>query len=638
MFDFFSDHEFASPIRRRIVAVIIGLVFAGFIARFVQLQILEGAELRGAASAQGIKRIERIPVRGAIYDRYGAIIAASIPAYAVIITPQDFNPYRKTTLPLLAKLLNVDTSYIINKLNQAGVYNRFQPVKVMNDIDQRLIAAIEEHYNELPGVDVSFESKRQYVSPIRASHLLGYTKEISEKKLEALDETADSEYYHPGDVIGTTGFEAFHERELRGIKGYEFVAVDARGQRQARFKEGHADINSHDGQSIQLGMDVGLQEYTEQLMTGLNGAVVALDPNTGEILSMVSKPDFDLDIFSGKTSKTEYQEVMLDPTHPLYNRATQTRYPPGSTWKLMMAAAAMQTKVMPLNFSISCPGSFTLGDHTFNDDATHGATDIHRSIVASCDVFYYRTVLMLGIDSMWKYAREFGFDTTTGADIGYEGNGMIPNTARMNKLYPKGWTKGYIVSQGIGQGEIGVTPMQQAAYAATWANHGTWVQPHAARAIFNPKTGKWEDFVPKRRKVAIADTIIEIVRNAMWGVVHEGGGTAHTAETPGEHDCKIAGKTGTAQNPHGKDHAWFICFAPFDKPKIAMCVMVENAGFGGSISAPIARKLIKYYLFHDREDPLPSMLPNTPEYDKWRQERYSSKPKPKFNQDLKKPD
>ena len=180
--------------------------------------------------------------------------------------------------------------------------------------------------------------------------------------------------------------------------------------------------------------------------------------------------------------------------------------------------------------------------------------------------------------------------------------------------------------------------MQQAAYVATWANHGTWVQPHAARAIFNPKTGKWEDFIPKRRKVAVADTIIEIVRNAMWGVVHEGGGTAHTAETPGEHDCKIAGKTGTSQNPHGKDHAWFICFAPFDKPKIAMCVMVENAGFGGTIAAPIARKLIKYYLFHDREDPPLTMLPNTPEYDKWRKERYSAKAKPKFNQDIKKPD
>ncbi len=625
MFDFFSDHEFASPTRRRILAVIIALVFGGFIFRFVQLQLLEGAELRGAASAQGIKRIERIPVRGAIYDRFGAVIAASIPSYALTITPQDFQPYKKTTLPLLAKLIGVDTNYILNKLNQSGFYTKFQPVKIISDLDPRMIAAIQERASDLPGIDITFESKRQYVAPVRASHLLGYTKEISEKKLEDLEGTADSEYYHPGDVIGTSGFEAYHEKELRGIKGYEYVAVDARGQRQARFKQGQADVNSTDGQSIQLGMDIELQEYAEQLLEGMHGAVVALDPNTGEILSLVSKPDFDLDIFSGRTSKAEYQEVMLDPAHPLYNRATQTRYPPGSTWKLMMAAAAMQTKTIPMNFSISCPGSFTFGDHTYHDDAVHGFTDIHRSIVASCDVFYYRTILMLGIDSMWKYAREFGFDQPTGADIGFEGSGMIPNTARMNKWYPKGWTKGYVVSQGIGQGEIGVTPLQQAAYAATWANHGVWVQPHAARAIFNPKTAIWETVEPKKRKVAIADTIIETVRNGMWGVVHEGGGTAHSAETPGPHDCKIAGKTGTAQNPHGKDHAWFICFAPFDHPKIAMCVMVENAGFGGSVSAPIARKLIKYYLYRDREDPKPTILPNTPEYEKYRQAKYAKK-------------
>lgn len=624
MFDFFSDHEFASPVRRRIVAVTIAIIFAGFFTRFVQLQILEGAELRGAASSQGIKRIERIPVRGALYDRYGEVIAASIPAYAVMVTPQDFTPYRRTALPLLSRLLGVDTNYILTKLNQSGSSTNFQPVKIVSDIDARLIATIEEHYDELPGVDISFESKRKYVAPIRASHLLGYTKEISEKKLEDLDSTADSSYYHPGDVVGTSGLEAVHEKELRGVKGYEFAAVDARGQRQARFKQGQVDINSEDGQSIQLGMDRGLQEYAEQLLDGLHGAVVALDPNSGEILALVSKPDFDLDIFSGRTSKAEYQDVMLDPAHPLFNRATQTKYPPGSTWKLLMAAAALQTKAIPFNWVIGCGGSFTLGDHTFNDDATHGSTDIHKSIVASCDVFYYRTILQLGIDSMWKYAREFGFDQPTGADIGYEGSGMIPNTKRMNKWYPKGWTKGYIVSQGIGQGEIGVTPLQQAAYAAIWANHGEWVQPHAARAIYNPKTRKWEDFVPKRRKVAISDTIIELVRNAMWGVVHEGGGTAHSAETPGPHDCKIAGKTGTAQNPHGKDHAWFICFAPFDKPKIAMCVMVENAGFGGTISAPIARKLIKYYLYKDREDPEPTLLPNTPQYDKWRDEHYSA--------------
>ena len=621
----FSDHEFASPVRRRTIAIVIALVFAGFTFRFVQLQILEGSELRGAASAQGIKRIERIPVRGALYDRNGKVIAASIPSYTVMVTPQDFNPFRKIGLPLLAKILGVDTQYVISKLNQSSSFTRFQPVKVWSDADAKVIAGIEEHHEDLPGVDISFESKREYVAPIRASHLLGYTKEISEAKLEKLAETEDSEYYNPGDLVGTTGLEAYHEKDLRGTKGYEYVAVDARGQRQARFKEGKADINSIDGENIQLGLDIDLQLYAEQLLSGYNGAIVALDPNTGEILALVSKPDYDLDVFSGKTTKAEYQEVMLDPQHPLFNRATQTRYPPGSTWKLLMAAASLNSKTIPLNYAISCPGSFTYGDHTFNDDAIHGATNIHRSIVASCDVFYYRMALAIGIDTMYRYARLFGFDAPTGADIGYEGTGSVPNTSKMNKFYPRGWTKGYTVSQGIGQGEIGVTPMQQAAYAASWANHGVWVQPHAARSIYDVKTNRWEIVPTKSRKIPVADTIIELVRNAMWGVVHEGGGTGHAAETPGPHDCKIAGKTGTAQNPHGKDQAWFDCFAPFDKPKIAMCVMIENVGTGGSNSAPLARKLAKFYLYREREDPLPTILPNTPEYDKWRASRYQRK-------------
>jgi penicillin-binding protein 2 len=238
-------------------------------------------------------------------------------------------------------------------------------------------------------------------------------------------------------------------------------------------------------------------------------------------------------------------------------------------------------------------------------------------------------VLALTIDSMSKYANDFGFGRQTGVDLAYEGNGTVPNTAWMNKHYPRGWTKGYVVSQGIGQGEIGVTPLQQAAYAACWANHGVWVQPHADRATYDNKTHKWVDFAPKKHHVAVADTIIELVRDAMFGVVHEGGGTGHACETPGPHDCKIAGKTGTAQNPHGKSHAWFDCFAPFDHPKIAMCVLVENAGFGGDVSAPICRKLIKYYLYHDREDPLPTLLPNTPEYNKWREAKYSRKQNPK---------
>jgi len=408
-----SDHEFASPIRRRLFAVFVALVFIVFVVRFVQIQLLEGAELGGAANMQGIKRIERVPTRGAIYDRYGKVVAASIPSYMITLTPQDFLPYKQTALPLLAKLLKVDTSYLINKIKQNATYARFQPIKIWSDATPELIAGIEENHADLPGVDISYESKRQYIAPVRISHLLGYTKEISDKMLERVRQTEDSEYYYPGDIVGTSGMEYKRERELRGVKGYEFVAVDAKGQRQARFKEGKADVNSVDGASIQLGLDVDLQMYAEQLMDEHHGAVVAMDPNTGEILSLVSKPDFDLDIFSGRTSKAEYQAVMLDKSNPLYNRATQTRYPPGSTWKLMMAAACMQTGTIPLNYMFGCVGSFTYGNHTYKDDGFHGTINIHRSIVQSCNAFYNSMALKLGIDSMRKYARYFGFDSAT---------------------------------------------------------------------------------------------------------------------------------------------------------------------------------------------------------------------------------
>src|SRR5581483_8258413 len=470
-----NEHEFASPLRSKVLAGAIVFVFLGFLVRFVQLQIIAGPTLRGAAIEQGLKKIEQIPVRGTLFDRRGRVVAASVPSFSIAITRQDFDPYRRQTLPILAQILGVDTNYIIEKISQGGFYTRFQPIKVWRDADAQIIAEVEENHDRLPGVDVVTESKREYIAPVRASHLLGYTKEISQGMLDALDTTADSDYYHPGDVVGTTGLEQVHEDQLRGVKGYKFIAVDAKGQEQERLNQGVTDIPSVDGESIQLGMDIDLQEYAEQLLDPYHGAIVAIDPRNGDILALVSKPDFDLDLFSGKTTKQEYQDVMLDPDHPLYNRATQTRYPPGSTWKLLMAAACLTTNTIPFDFKLTCPGSFTFGDHTYHDDAVHGVVDVHQSIVRSCDVFYYHMILKLGIDSMYRYARLFGFDQSTGVDIGHEGSGFIPNTKRMNKLYPRGWTQGYIVSQGIGQGEIGVTPIQQACYMACWANHGVWV-------------------------------------------------------------------------------------------------------------------------------------------------------------------
>ncbi|MFI5202555.1 MAG: penicillin-binding protein 2, partial [Candidatus Kapaibacterium sp.] len=587
----------------------------------VQLQIIEGPALSGAAIAQGLKRVEQIPVRGTIYDRRGRVVAASVPSFSIAITRQDFEPYRKETLPLIARILGVDTNYILDKVNQGGFYTQFQPIKIWTDADARIIAQIEENHDQLPGVDVVTESKRVYVAPVRASHLLGYTKEISQAALDKLDSTADSDYYHPGDIVGTTGIEQVYEKDLRGVKGDDFIAVNAKGQRVARLNQGITDVPSVDGEPVQLGMDIDLQEYAEQLLEPYHGAVVAMDPNNGDILALVSKPDFDLDLFSGKTTKLEYQDVMLDPAHPLYDRATQSSYPPGSTWKLMMASAVLTTKDIPFDFKLDCPGSFTYGDHTYHDDAAHGWVNVHTSTVRSCDVFYYRMILKLGIDSMYKYARMFGFDQRTGVDIGHEGSGFIPNTQRMNHLYPRGWTLGYVVSQGIGQGEIGVTPMQQAAYMTTWANHGLWVEPHAAHAIYNEESGKWDTVAYKTRRLNLPAQVIDTVRAAMLGVTTEPGGTAHDAAIPNS-NILVAGKTGTAQNPHGKDHAWFDCFAPYDHPKIAICVLVENVGFGATYAAPIARKLLEYYLLGKREDPPAEILPNTPAYEALKEKKY----------------
>lgn len=615
-----SEHEFASPLRGKIFTGVIIAVFLTFVVRLVQLQVIEGESLSGAAIEQGLKRIERIPVRGTLYDRYGRVIAASVPAYTVAVTPQDFNPFRHQTLPLLSDILGVDTTFILEKLKEGGFYTRFQPVKIWRDANPRIIAMVEENYRNLPGVDIFFESKREYVAPIRASHLLGYTKEISENMLKKLEKTTDSIYYHPGDIVGTTGLENVREKELRGVKGYEFVAVDARGQRQSRLNEGRTDINAVDGSSIQLGLDIDLQLYAEQLMEGHHGAVVAIDPNNGDILALVSKPDFDLDLFSGKTTKEEYQAVMLDKAHPLYNRALQTKQPPGSTYKMMVGAAALQTKTIDTNFKYVCGGGFSWGGN-FYGDHHHGLTDLRKSIGASCNAFYFKMASLMPIDTMWRYARHFGYDTATGVDIGHEGNGVIPNKRRMDRWYPRGWTKGYEISHGVGQGEVSVTPMQQAAYAAIWANRGLWVQPHAAKRVLNIQTGQWDTVPYKTRQIPIDKEYIEILRQGMYYAVNIPGGTSRAAIVPNV-AWHAAGKTGTAQNPHGEDHAWFVCFAPYEAPKIALCVMVENAGFGGVVSAPIARKLMNLYLTGTREDPLPSILPNTPEYRALKEAKY----------------
>ncbi len=595
----FQDSEFGSELRRNIFFVLIFVALGALGARLAYMQFIRGSFYGAKSEAQGIKRMVREPVRGPVYDRNGILIVGNQPGFSIIITPREIT---RDAIGRLAQILEVDTSYITDRL--APVKDHFQPVKIWRDATPEMIGKIEEWHDRLPGVTYTYEAKRMYMTSARLSHLLGYTKEITQRQLER-DTT---HYYTPGDGIGVTGIEGSYEDSLRGVKGYEFVAVNAYGQRVSRVNEGRNDIDAQDGYSLTLGLDAKLQEYAEALMQGKRGAVVAIDPTNGDILTFLSAPDFDLNDFGGRTPASIYRALLDDPAKPMFNRATQTRYPPGSTFKVCEAAGALEDGIIDKNFTVTCTGSFTFGDHVFHCDAVHGRVDAQRAISASCDVFFYQLVLKMGLDEWRKWALAFGFGQKTGVDIGEEGGGLLPTDEYFTRAYKtKSWPKGVLVSLGIGQGDMGVTPLQMAAYVGALGT-GTWVQPHAVHMVHNRATGQDEVFQPKKHEIGLKDSTWALIRRGMYDVVNTPGGTAYASRIP---DVAMCGKTGTAQNPHGNDHSWFIAYAPADHPKIAICVLGENAGWGASVAAPIASKLVEYYLTGRRHDVPPAAKDST---------------------------
>ena len=309
---------------------------------------------------------------------------------------------------------------------------------------------------------------------------------------------------------------------------------------------------------------------------------------------MVSKPDYDLGLFSGVTSPELWRSLNADPAHPLFNRATLTRYPPGSTFKMILALAALENNVVNPAWRVSCGGSFRLGNKVFKDLHVHGSTDMIEAIQRSCNVYFYQLMLKVGLDTWSEMGSRFGFGKLTGIDIPEESPGLLPSTEFMNRRYgTNGWTRGFLPSLGIGQGELGVTPLQMAVYAMILANEGAYHQPHTVRAIVDRQHNTIDTVLVQTRMLKISARSWNVVREGMRRVVQEPGGTGGLARIAG---IEAGGKTGTAQNPHGKDHAWFVGFAPFDHPRIAMAVLVENAGFGGSIAAPMAGQCMERYL------------------------------------------
>lgn len=572
------------------VSLVVIAVFAVLFMRLIYLQIFEYKELGSISDANSLRRVWIQPPRGRMIDRNGTVIVDNQPLYSVKVVPAEFTDSLKKNM--LAGLLDITFEELSERIQKGFKYNRFAPVAVGRDIEPQEMMRLSENLWQLPGVMIEVENKRKYPLELGASHILGYLNFISKNQLEEMSQKG----YTPDDKTGSKGLEKKYEDYLRGEKGIRFELVNSIGKSAGKFENGARDRPFIKGNDLYLTLDAGLQKLAEDLLkeTGKSGAVVAVDPRNGGILAMVSQPDYDLEILNGTTDGKKWLEIVRDPDKPLFNRAMQASYPPGSVYKLLLAIAALEERAITPEKTIYCSGVFKLGRGRFlcHGGQGHGPVNLERSIIESCNTYYYNLIFDLGFEKWTEYGRMFGFGKTSGIDLPGERSSPLPSVDYYDKRYGKGkWTKGYLVSLAIGQGELNTTPLQLAAFTATIANKGTWYQPHFVQGYLSDKSDIIETFDFRKNKLPISEKTFETVHKAMLGVVERGTGRLAAVK-----NVKVAGKTGTAQNPHGEDHAWFVAFAPFEEPSIAIVVLVENAGYGGSVSAPIAGKLINYYV------------------------------------------
>ncbi len=573
-------------------AILFGVLFSVsviFLIRLFQIQIINQKTYDEISSGNSVKAIEQIPFRGVFYDRNLNLLVDNIPAYTLQITPADYD----TSLnKILDAVLDFKEGTIANILLRNRIYSKYVPIRIKRGIDFKVVSWLEENSNYLPGVDYIVEMQRGYPFGVMGSHVFGYSKEISPKQYQL-----EKDYYRPGDYVGHNGIEKAYEVDLRGQKGFKYVLVDSKRKEIGRYKDGLVDRESIKGKDLVLSIDGYAQRTAEEEMKGKKGAIVAIEPATGEILALVSSPEYDLNQFSYVTTKEFLDQINNDPNNPLFNRATMSLKPPGSTFKILAALAALDMGVINENTVYHCGGGFTFG-RFFKCHDSHGSLNVVHAIEKSCNTFFYNLIYKIGLNNLKRYALEYGFSKKTGIDIGEEAAGLITDESYYEKIYGKNWPRSIMASLGIGQGEISVTPLQLAYYTAITANNGVSYKPHVVKGYLDNKTGGIKNLEFPITKTSVKKEVFKFVKEGMFLVVNGNGTATHIRSN----EFKIAGKTGTAQNPHGKDHALFIGFAPFENPKIAIAVVVENAGFGGTHAAPIAKKVIESYLTKGKSD------------------------------------
>jgi penicillin-binding protein 2 len=598
------------------VAFVLVLMFA-LLLRFLYLQVWKHDYFHTMAENNRISIVPTVPNRGLILDRNGVVLAHNYSAYTLEITPSKAGDLEET-INELAKIVEIQPKDRKRFKRLLAESKNFETLPIRNRLSDEEVARFAAQRFRFPGVEIKARLFREYPFREATSHLIGYIGRITEKDKEKLEEDEQLANYRGSDYIGKTGLEQSYENALHGLTGVEQVEVDA-GGRGVRVL---SRTSPRSGDNLVLSLDMKLQEVAEKAFGNYRGALVAIDPTNGEVLAFVSKPGYDTNLFIDGIDSDSYSELIGSPDRPLTNRALHGMYPPGSTIKPFMALAGLTYGKRSPSYTIPDPGYYMLpgSSHQYRDwkKGGHGSVDLFRSIVVSCDTYYYGLAVDLGIDNMHSFLSQFGFGKKTGIDLNGEVSGLLPSQEWKEKRFKQKWFAGDSVSVGIGQGYNLVTPMQLAYATAVLANDGVGFRPHLVRQIQRSIDGKTETIEVKPEPgVQLNPEHVALVKSAMIAVTQPGG-TAAAAGAGAPYT--FAGKTGTAQvvgikqgqqynagalSERHRDHAWFMAFAPADKPRIAIAVLAENGGHGGSTAAPIARKVFDYYLTGKQPEPLP---------------------------------
>lgn len=588
-------------IRARWLYLIVIFAFLSLTINLLLLQVLQG-ERYSFLSENNRVRIKRMPgTRGMILDRAGQLLVDSRPSFDLLFVPEDTND-PENTLRLLARYLGRDEKELLAILEENRKRPAFQELLLGRDVDWPTVVAVESHQLDLPGVNLRARPRRSYADGPVGAHVLGYLGEIGSRQLQLLKD----EGYTLGDEIGQYGLERHWEEVLRGQSGGQQVEVDALGRRMRVLHE----VPDVPGYTVHLTLDQQLQATAFQALKDKEGTIVVLDVNTGAILAMVSTPAFDPNIFARGIKAEEWRGLIKDRLRPLSNRATQGQYPPGSTFKVVMAIAGLEEGAVQPETTISDPGFYNFGNRAFRDwkKGGHGSVDLHKAIVQSCDVYFYQLGPRLGVDRIAKWSRAFGLGEKSGVALDDERSGLIPDTEWKRKRYRQPWFPGETVSVAIGQGYVTVTPLQLANMMAAVANGGTVYRPRIVSKIESTDGATIREYGPEKiRTIKVSPTTLQRVRTALADVVKGPGGTGGAARSS---LVEIAGKTGTAQvvemkgaylkseqlTYFSRDHAWFVSYAPAQSPQIAVAVLVEHGGHGGEAAAPMAKKVIEKYI------------------------------------------